>query len=134
MVRFRLGEISLVSHKQQQSELKIQVENCSGKKIIQHLICLLRFTTSSTMNTYQISGVYFFGYNMKTNKNSNIMLVKNGKPVMGSYQITPAGYENMSGSTILRLEKGDKVRLEVKSDNNGITQTSYFWGYLLFVL
>ncbi|XP_042322579.1 complement C1q tumor necrosis factor-related protein 2-like [Sceloporus undulatus] len=91
------------------------------------------FNGTSGIFTCQISGVYFFGYNMETNNNSNMILVKNGEAVMGSYQITLDGYENMSGSTILRLEEGDKVWLEVKPDYNGLTHTSYFLGYLLFV-
>ncbi|XP_008108815.1 collagen alpha-1(X) chain isoform X2 [Anolis carolinensis] len=91
------------------------------------------FDAASGVFTCQIPGVYFFGYNMESTRNSNVVLVKNGQQVVATYQITPTGYENLSGSTIIRLEEGDKVWLEVKPDYNGITHTSYFLGYLIFV-
>lgn len=80
----------------------------------------------------QISGVYFFGYNMEVYKNANVVLMKNGQAVIGSYQLATNVYENMSGSTVVRLEKGDKVWLQARQQHNGVTHTSYFVGYLLF--
>ncbi|XP_062990611.1 protein HP-25 homolog 1-like, partial [Elgaria multicarinata webbii] len=90
------------------------------------------FDVDSGIFTCQIPGVYFFGYSMEVYKNSNILLMKNGQQVIGTYQLTSDVYENLSGSTILKLENGDRVWLEVKPDYNGVTHTSYFLGYLVF--
>lgn len=80
----------------------------------------------------RIPGVYFFGYNMEVYRNANVVLMKNGQQVIGSYQLATNVYENMSGSTVVKLEKGDKVWLQAKPQHNGVTHTSYFVGYLLF--
>ncbi|KAJ7330163.1 hypothetical protein JRQ81_016337 [Phrynocephalus forsythii] len=88
--------------------------------------------TSTGIFNCQIPGVYFFGYNMEAHRNADVLLVKNGQQVIGTYQDNVSGYENMSGSTVLKLEKGDKVWLQVKEELNGVTHTSYFVGYLLF--
>ncbi|XP_061438766.1 protein HP-25 homolog 1-like [Rhineura floridana] len=90
------------------------------------------FDAASGIFTCQIPGVYFFGYNMEAYKNSKVLLMKNGVEVIGSYQITSNAYENMSGSTILKLENQDRVYLVTGQDFNGVTHTSYFLGYLLF--
>uniref|UniRef100_A0A6J0UX58 Protein HP-25 homolog 1-like n=1 Tax=Pogona vitticeps TaxID=103695 RepID=A0A6J0UX58_9SAUR len=90
------------------------------------------FDVATGSFTCQIPGIYFFGYNLEAHRNSHVVLKKNGQQVIASYQPAVDVYENMSGSVVLKLETGDRVWLEAKQSQNGITHTSYFVGYLLF--
>ncbi|XP_039342175.1 collagen alpha-1(X) chain-like [Mauremys reevesii] len=91
------------------------------------------FDKATGIFTCQIPGVYYFGYNVELYRNTTVIqLMKNSQAVIGSYQTTLNSYENMSGSTVLKLKKGDKVWLEVNQESNGATHTSYFLGYLIF--
>uniref|UniRef100_K7FVC0 C1q domain-containing protein n=1 Tax=Pelodiscus sinensis TaxID=13735 RepID=K7FVC0_PELSI len=91
------------------------------------------FDKATGIFTCHVPGVYYFGYNVELYRNTtSLLLMKNSKAVLASYQTTLKSYENMSGSTVLKLEKGDKVWLEVIQESNGATQTSYFLGYLIF--
>ncbi|XP_054843704.1 protein HP-25 homolog 1-like [Eublepharis macularius] len=106
-----------------------------GKPIAFHNITYneqQHFDETSGVYTCQIPGIYFFGYNMEAFRNSHIMLFKKGTVVTESCQTSTDAYESLSGSTILTLEKGDQVWLEVKQDFNGVTHSSYFIGYLIF--
>ncbi|XP_006028085.1 hibernation-associated plasma protein HP-20-like isoform X1 [Alligator sinensis] len=81
----------------------------------------------------QGSGRYYFAYHVELYPNTTtILLMKNGKGIVGTYQTTLKAYENVSGSTILKLEKGDKVWLKAHQESNGATHTSYFLAYLIF--
>uniref|UniRef100_A0A8C8SF88 C1q domain-containing protein n=1 Tax=Pelusios castaneus TaxID=367368 RepID=A0A8C8SF88_9SAUR len=91
------------------------------------------FDTETGIYTCQIPGVYYFGYNVEVYRDTTtILLMKNSQAVIGTHQTTKNSYENMSGSTVLKLKKGDKVWLEANLESNGATHTSYFLGYLIF--
>uniref|UniRef100_A0A7M4FR53 Complement C1q and tumor necrosis factor-related protein 9-like n=1 Tax=Crocodylus porosus TaxID=8502 RepID=A0A7M4FR53_CROPO len=91
------------------------------------------FDLATGIFTCQIPGVYYFSYHVELYRNTTtIILMKNGKGIIGTYQTTLSAYENMSGSTILKLEKGDEVWLKAHQESNGATHTSYFLGYLIF--
>uniref|UniRef100_A0A8C7Z8F6 Eosinophil peroxidase n=1 Tax=Oryzias sinensis TaxID=183150 RepID=A0A8C7Z8F6_9TELE len=59
-------------------------------------------------------------------------LLQNGKLILHSYTTQQNGYVSASGSTFIKLQRGDKVWLVANNGGNGLTSDSYFSGHLLF--
>lgn len=93
-----------------------------------------QFDAASGTFICSIPGLYYFGYNLEANLNAHVLLIKNGTEVIGSHQKIAGAFKRFSGNMMLKLDKGERVWLEAKPDNNGITQKSYFMGHLLFEL
>ncbi|XP_044297114.1 collagen alpha-1(X) chain-like [Varanus komodoensis] len=89
------------------------------------------FDEASGIFTCQIPGFYYFVYNLQADRDAHVMLALNGTEVVGSHKTVTEGSEDLSGSMILKLDKGDHVWLEAKQDSNGITEKSSFLGYLI---
>ncbi|XP_055035013.2 complement C1q tumor necrosis factor-related protein 2 [Misgurnus anguillicaudatus] len=86
-----------------------------------------------------IPGVYYFTYDITlANKHLAIGLVHNGKYKIRTFDGNTGNYDVASGSTILRLKKGDKVWLQIfYSEQNGLFfdpfwTDSLFTGFLIY--
>lgn len=86
-----------------------------------------------------IPGVYYFTYDITlANKHLAIGLVHNGKYKIRTFDANTGNYDVASGSTILRLKKGDKVWLQIfYSEQNGLFfdpfwTDSLFTGFLIY--
>uniref|UniRef100_G3U3W2 C1q domain-containing protein n=1 Tax=Loxodonta africana TaxID=9785 RepID=G3U3W2_LOXAF len=80
-------------------------------------------------------GIYNFGFDVALFENAvKVGLIRNGIQVRDKQAEAKDSYEQVSGSSILQLQKGDKVWLESKLDKTesekGTTQT-VFYGFLL---
>ncbi|XP_017269351.1 eosinophil peroxidase [Kryptolebias marmoratus] len=83
--------------------------------------------------TCEHPGVYEFEFHCTISQNSgSIDLIRNGKRVLHSFTTRQNGSIIASGSTYIKLEKGDRVWLMANHDGNGLTSDSYFSGHLLF--
>ncbi|KAG1962566.1 complement C1q tumor necrosis factor-related protein 2-like isoform X2 [Pimephales promelas] len=86
-----------------------------------------------------IPGVYYFTYDITlANKHLAIGLVHNGQYKIRTFDANTGNYDVASGSTILRLQKGDQVWLQIfYSEQNGLFfdpfwTDSLFTGFLIF--
>lgn len=83
--------------------------------------------------TCEHPGVYEFEFHCTINQiSASVDLMRNGVLILHSYTTRQTGYITASGSTYIRLEKGDKVWLVANHGANGLTSDSYFLGHLLF--
>ncbi|TRY54755.1 hypothetical protein DNTS_031271, partial [Danionella cerebrum] len=94
--------------------------------------------TSGKFNC-MIPGVYYFTYDVTlSNKHLAIGLVQNGQYRIKTFDANTGNYDVASGSTILRLKKGDQVWLQIfYSEQNGLFFDPYwtdsvFTGFLIF--
>ncbi|KAM9674095.1 LOW QUALITY PROTEIN: protein HP-25 homolog 1-like [Trichechus inunguis] len=93
------------------------------------------FDLATGLFTCTVPGVYNFGFDIGLFENAvKVGLIKNGIQVRNKQAEAKDSYEQVSGSSILQLEKGDRVWLESKLDKTesekGTTQT-VFYGFLL---
>ncbi|XP_053180992.1 eosinophil peroxidase-like [Scomber japonicus] len=78
-------------------------------------------------------GVYEFQFHCTIYQNAaSVDLMRNGYLVLHSFTTRQSGYITASGSTYIKLEKGDKVWLVANHGGNGLTRDSFFSGHLLF--
>lgn len=83
--------------------------------------------------TCEHPGVYEFEFHCTIYQNAaSIDLIRNGDLILHSFTTRQSGYITASGSTYIKLEKGDKVWLVANKEGNGLTKDSYFSGHLLF--
>lgn len=83
--------------------------------------------------TCEHPGVYEFEFHCTINQiSASVDLMRNGVLILHSYTTRQTGYITASGSSYIRLEKGDKVWLVANHGANGLTSDSYFSGHLLF--
>lgn len=86
-----------------------------------------------------VPGVYYFTYDITmANKHLAIGLVHNGQYKIRTFDGNTGNYDVASGSTILRLRKGDQVWLQIfYSEQNGLFfdpfwTDSLFTGFLIY--
>ncbi|XP_044228044.1 eosinophil peroxidase-like isoform X1 [Thunnus albacares] len=78
-------------------------------------------------------GIYEFQFHCTIFQNAaSVDLMRNGDRVLHSFTTRQKGYITASGSTYIKLEKGDKVWLVANHGGNGLTKDSFFSGHLLF--
>ncbi|XP_061585165.1 eosinophil peroxidase-like [Cololabis saira] len=83
--------------------------------------------------TCEIAGVYEFEFHGTIYENAaSIDLLRNGHLILHSFTTRQSGYISASGSTFIKLNKGDKVWLVANHGGNGLTTDSFFSGHLLF--
>ncbi|XP_078404680.1 eosinophil peroxidase-like [Cetorhinus maximus] len=82
--------------------------------------------------TCKIPGVYTFSYHCAGSSTLTVCLIKNGTTVITSDVYDRYGRGVFSGSTILQLNSGDRVWLEVRRGT--LNTFSYFLGHLLFTV
>ena len=83
--------------------------------------------------TCEQPGVYEFQFHCTIHgKSGSIDLKRNNELILHSYTTKQSGYLTASGSTLLSLEKGDKVYLVANGGGNGLNKDSYFSGHMLF--
>ncbi|KAG9346760.1 hypothetical protein JZ751_007077 [Albula glossodonta] len=86
-----------------------------------------------------IPGVYYFTYDITlANKHLAIGLVHNGQYKIKTFDANTGNHDVASGSTVLRLQRGDQVWLQIfYSEQNGLFFDPYwtdslFTGFLIF--
>ncbi|XP_072325504.1 eosinophil peroxidase-like [Scyliorhinus torazame] len=82
--------------------------------------------------TCQIAGVYQFSYHCGGSKQVTLSLRKNRSQVIISDVSNRYGNSIISGSTIIQLNSGDQVWLELR--RGSLSKYSYFLGHLLFTV
>ncbi|XP_035999616.1 eosinophil peroxidase [Fundulus heteroclitus] len=83
--------------------------------------------------TCEHPGVYEFEFHCTIYENAgSVDLLRNGELILHSFTTRQSGYITASGSTFIKLEKGDRVWLVANRGGNGLTSDSYFSGHLLF--
>ncbi|XP_036424626.1 complement C1q tumor necrosis factor-related protein 2 [Colossoma macropomum] len=97
------------------------------------------YNASSGKFTCTIPGVYFFTYDITlANKHLAIGLVHNGQYKIKTFDANTGNHDVASGSTVLRLLKGDQVWLQIfYSEQNGLFfdpfwTDSMFTGFLIY--
>ncbi|KAL7886241.1 hypothetical protein AOLI_G00065360 [Acnodon oligacanthus] len=97
------------------------------------------YNSSSGKFTCTIPGVYFFTYDITlANKHLAIGLVHNGQYKIKTFDANTGNNDVASGSTVLRLQKGDQVWLQIfYSEQNGLFfdpfwTDSMFTGFLIY--
>ncbi|KAG9272269.1 complement C1q tumor necrosis factor-related protein 2 [Astyanax mexicanus] len=97
------------------------------------------YNTSSGKFTCTIPGVYYFTYDITlANKHLAIGLVHNGQYKIKTFDANTGNHDVASGSTVLRLQKGDQVWLQIfYSEQNGLFfdpfwTDSLFTGFLIY--
>ncbi|XP_023689680.2 uncharacterized protein c1qtnf2 isoform X1 [Paramormyrops kingsleyae] len=86
-----------------------------------------------------IPGIYFFSYDITlANKHLAIGLVHNGQYKIKTFDANTGNHDVASGSTVLRLKRGDQVWLQIfYSEQNGLFFDPYwtdslFTGFLIY--
>ncbi|XP_043967724.1 eosinophil peroxidase-like [Gambusia affinis] len=83
--------------------------------------------------TCEHPGVYEFEFHCTIyNSEGSLDLIRNGALVLHSFTTRQSGYITASGSTFIKLAKGDRVWLVANSGGNGLTSDSFLSGHLLF--
>uniref|UniRef100_A0A8C9Y096 C1q domain-containing protein n=1 Tax=Sander lucioperca TaxID=283035 RepID=A0A8C9Y096_SANLU len=83
--------------------------------------------------TCEYPGVYEFQFHgIIFNNAGSVDLMRNGERILHSFTTQQSGYITASGSTYIKLEKGDSVYLVANHGGNGLTRDSFFSGHLLF--
>uniref|UniRef100_A0A3B3UI96 Eosinophil peroxidase-like n=1 Tax=Poecilia latipinna TaxID=48699 RepID=A0A3B3UI96_9TELE len=83
--------------------------------------------------TCEHPGVYEFEFHCIIYQNeASVDLLHNGKLILHSFTTRQSGYITASGSTFIKLAKGDRVWLIANHGGNGLTSDSFFSGHLLF--
>lgn len=97
------------------------------------------YNTSSGKFTCVFPGVYYFSYDITlANKHLAIGLIQNGKYKIKTFDANTGNHDVASGSTVLRLKKGDQVWLQIfYSEQNGLFfdpfwTDSLFTGFLIY--
>lgn len=97
------------------------------------------YNASSGKFVCGIPGIYFFTYDITlANKHLAIGLVHNGQYKIKTFDANTGNYDVASGSTILRLARGDEVWLQIfYSEQNGLFYDPYrtdslFTGFLIY--
>ncbi|XP_053441252.1 protein HP-25 homolog 1-like isoform X2 [Nycticebus coucang] len=93
------------------------------------------FDLATGVFTCTVPGIYYFGFDIALFQNAvKVALMRNGVQVRDKRGEAQDSQEHVLGSSILQLEKGDRVWLESKLDaaesEKGNTPTT-FYGYLL---
>ncbi|XP_051925102.1 eosinophil peroxidase-like isoform X3 [Hippocampus zosterae] len=83
--------------------------------------------------TCMYPGVYEFQFSCTIFEHAaSVDLMRNGEIILHSFTTKQEGYISASGSTYIKLKRGDKVWLIANFGGNGLTRDSYFNGHLLF--
>ncbi|KAM4746405.1 eosinophil peroxidase-like [Anableps anableps] len=83
--------------------------------------------------TCEHPGVYEFEFHCTIYESAgSVDLLRNGELILHSFTTRQSGYITASGSTFIKLEKGDRVWLVANHGGNGLTSNSFFSGHLLF--
>ncbi|MEQ2224016.1 hypothetical protein ILYODFUR_003059 [Ilyodon furcidens] len=83
--------------------------------------------------TCEHPGVYEFQFHWTIYESTaSVDLLHNGELVLHSFTTRQSGYITASGSTFIKLGRGDRVWLVANRGGNGLTRDSYFSGHLLF--
>lgn len=97
------------------------------------------YNSSSGKFTCVVPGVYYFSYDITlANKHLAIGLVHNGQYKIKTFDANTGNYDIASGSTVLRLKKGDQVWLQIfYAEQNGLFfdpfwTDSLFTGFLIY--
>ncbi|XP_053168435.1 complement C1q and tumor necrosis factor-related protein 9-like isoform X3 [Hemicordylus capensis] len=99
---------------------------------------LNHYNTATGKFTCPFSGVYYFTYHITVySYSARVALVKNGNRMIYTLDTYQNSEDQAAGGTILELQKGDQVWLEVVGDSyNGLYADSdddtIFTGFLLF--
>lgn len=93
------------------------------------------FNPATGVFTCSVPGVYQFGFDIELFQSAvKVGLIRNGTQIRDKQAEAGDSHEQASGSSILELEKGDRVWLESKLDKEesekGTTHT-VFYGFLL---
>ncbi|XP_036451125.1 eosinophil peroxidase-like isoform X1 [Colossoma macropomum] len=124
------------------SAFSVQLGDSSSSPIPVRLITF-RSTIYNDLNDYSnqtgeftcsVAGVYEFVFFLTSSRNvGTVTLRRNNAVVLSSVasQQSP-GRLMYSGQTVLRLNQGDRIRLEASLGSNGLSANSYFTGHLLF--
>ncbi|XP_059193312.1 eosinophil peroxidase-like isoform X1 [Centropristis striata] len=91
------------------------------------------YDTKTGYFTCEHPGVYEFQFHSTIYKKSaSVDLMHNKDLLVHSYTTRQSGYVTASGSTHVRLNRGDKVYLVANHGSNGMTKDSFFSGHFLF--
>ncbi|XP_041792242.1 eosinophil peroxidase-like [Chelmon rostratus] len=91
------------------------------------------YDTRTGYFTCEIPGVYEFEFFCSINQvDASVDLVHENKVILHSFTSQQSGFVTASGSTFIKLAKGDKVWLMANQGKNGLTKESFFSGHLLF--
>lgn len=97
------------------------------------------YNAGSGKFTCAVPGVYYFSYDITlANKHLAIGLVHNGQYKIKTFDANTGNHDVASGSTVLRLQKGDQVWLQIfYSEQNGLFfdpfwTDSLFTGFLIY--
>ncbi|XP_035999617.1 eosinophil peroxidase-like [Fundulus heteroclitus] len=91
------------------------------------------YDTKTGFFTCEHPGVYEFEFHCTIYENAgSVDLLRNGELILHSFTTRQSGYITASGSTFIKLEKGDRVWLVANRGGNGLTSDSFFSGHLLF--
>ncbi|CAG5923318.1 unnamed protein product [Menidia menidia] len=83
--------------------------------------------------TCEHPGVYEFEFHCTIYQNAaSVDLLRNGELIVHSYTTRQNGYITASGSTFVKLARGDRVWLLAHHGGNSLTSDSFFSGHLLF--
>ncbi|XP_053177552.1 complement C1q-like protein 2 [Scomber japonicus] len=98
------------------------------------------YSPSTGLFTAPVSGAYYFSFNTLDTRNNvwrRVYLYHNDKSVLFSYNYSANGWESVSNSLVLQLEKGDVVYLVLPAGYSVYDDTAdhtTFNGFLLFPL
>ncbi|EPY72725.1 protein HP-25 1 precursor-like protein [Camelus ferus] len=97
--------------------------------------CPGHFDLATGVFTCHVPGVYHFGFDIALSQNVvKVGLLRNATQIRDKQAEAKDGHEHASGSSILQLEKGDRVWLESMLDKEesgkGTIQT-VFYGFLI---
>lgn len=83
--------------------------------------------------TCPYAGVYEFDFQCTISQTSGVVdLMRNGDRLVHSYTTWQNGYISASGHIYTKLSKGDRVYLVTEAKHNGLMESSYFSGRLLY--
>lgn len=87
------------------------------------------------MFTCQHPGVYHFSFNcVSFAELTSVYLRRNKQVVTKSFVAKQGNMFTSTGDTVLELEAGDKLWLEVSKGADSLSASSFFSGYLLFTV
>ncbi|XP_075882045.1 eosinophil peroxidase-like isoform X2 [Nelusetta ayraudi] len=83
--------------------------------------------------TCQYPGVYEFDFHCTISQAAGVVdLMQNGERLIHSYTTWQNGFTSASGHIYTKLSKGDRVYLVTEANRNGLMDSSFFSGRLLF--
>ncbi|XP_061672534.1 eosinophil peroxidase-like [Syngnathoides biaculeatus] len=91
------------------------------------------YDTETGVFTCTYPGVYEFQFYCTIyERSASVDLMRNGEMVLHSFTTRQEGYISASGSTYIKLARGDRIWLVANYGGNGMTKDSYFSGHMLF--